>query len=123
MKKILLIDDNADFCLMIAKQLAGAGYEVESAFDAEAAMNAISSEQAFHAIIVDFWLGKENSLPILDRLSEKQMNTPVILVSGGDGKMSLEATKAVGDLSGVRHFLQKPFSKDELASVLASLDS
>lgn len=66
------------------------------------------------AIILDYFLGQENGLDILDRLRLNKHNHPVIVISG---VVDLEMT--VGFLKRrVFGFLEKPISLTELESLL-----
>lgn len=103
------------------KVLTKAGYDVDAVNDLPSAMERIESKTPYFSVIVDFWLGKTDAVPILDEIAISMPQVPVILVSGGGRGVSLENTKAIGDISGVVSFLDKPFERRELLDVLNSL--
>jgi two-component system phosphate regulon response regulator OmpR len=121
MPRILLIDDDVVFCRTVTKVLTKAGYDVDAVNDLPSAMERVEGEGPYFSVIVDFWLGQTDAVPILDEIAASMPQVPVILVSGGGGGVSLENTKAIGDISGVVSFLDKPFERQELLDVLNSL--
>lgn len=121
MPKVLLIDDDVEFCIMLSRVMAKAGYDVETVNDLRIALGCIERKDDYFAVIVDFWLGRCDAVPVLDAIVQFMPGVPVILVSGGGGSFSLENTKAIGDVSGVVSFLDKPFAKNDLLKVLNSL--
>ncbi|WP_394178311.1 response regulator [Yoonia maritima] len=121
MKSILLIDDDPGISDLIVKMLNNSDYEVHVVETEAAAIDMINGPTEFDVAVVDFWLGFEDSTGLLDLLAAKRPNVPSVLISGGDGKFSIESTHAVGQISGAIHFLQKPFRKAELMNVLNSI--
>jgi DNA-binding NtrC family response regulator len=121
MAAILLIDDDVDFCDVTKRMLTKAGYEVKAINDLRRSLDCIEKRKPYSAIIVDFWMGGLDTVPVLDAIAEKMPDVPVVLISGGGGKLSIESTKAIGEVSGTVRFLQKPFRKDELLDVLSSV--
>jgi DNA-binding NtrC family response regulator len=120
MAAILLIDDDLGFCDMTKRMLHKAGYEVKAINDLRRSLECIEKKKPYSAIIVDFWLGSDDTVPVLDAIAEKMPDVPVVLISGG-GKFSIEITKAIGEVSGTVRFLQKPFRKIELLKILSSV--
>lgn len=121
MPKVLLIDDDVEFCITISRVLGKAGYDIKTVNDLSTALACIERNDDYFAVIVDFWLGQSDAVPVLDAIAKFMLGVPVILVSGGGGSFSLENTKAIGDVSGVACFLDKPFEKTDLLKALNAL--
>jgi two-component system phosphate regulon response regulator OmpR len=120
-KRVLLIEDDPQVRRTIVGFLQSGEFRVQEADSAEAAIKIICSGTQFDVGVVDFWLGHGNAVPLLDLIREKLPSIPLILISGGGGNLDLEATRAVGEISGVTLFLQKPFRKSELIDAIASI--
>ncbi|KJZ20770.1 response regulator [Loktanella sp. S4079] len=121
MKSILLIDDDPNISTLIVKMMDGSDYTVKVTSNEAEAVEFINSSENFDVALVDFWLGYDNATGLLDLLATKRPDVPAVLISGGDGKFSIESTHAVGQISGAVHFLQKPFRKNELMNILKSI--
>lgn len=120
-KKILLVDDDPDIRAMICAFLAPKEYEITQAEDVSAALHELSRGQTFDLAILDFWLGKDHAVSIIDSIRSKASDIPVMVISGGNGSMDLEITAAISDASGALAFLQKPFRKADLIGAVAKL--
>ena len=121
MKTILLVDDDPEVRKIVTRFDENSGYDVYSADSVANALASIESGKVFSAAIIDFWLGQTNAVDLLDTLNEKLPGVPVLMISGGGGNISLETTQAVGTISGVTQFLQKPFRKSELLEALENI--
>ena len=119
-KRILLVDDDPEIRAMIVAFLASTDCEITEAPDVASAKDALSSDQSFDLAIIDFWLGKHHAVSIIDLIQCDTTGVPVIVISGGNGRMDLEKTQAISDVSGAIVFLQKPFRKSDLLNAVAS---
>ncbi|MGC9419348.1 MAG: response regulator [Rhodovulum sp.] len=119
MPRIAVIDDEPEFLDLLPRLLAGSGFEVDCAATPEAFF-ALLAQAPYDAVLVDFWLGHDTALGVLDRLAAEARDLPVILVSGGGGGHSAEMAEALGHVSGVAAFLHKPFRRDELLRTLTA---
>ncbi|TCP43157.1 response regulator [Rhodovulum marinum] len=117
MPRIAVIDDEPEFLDLLPPLLAGSGVQVDCARTPEAFF-ALLAQARYDAVLVDFWLGGETSLGVLDRIAAEAGDLPVILVSGGGGGHSAEMAEALGHVSGVAVFLHKPFRREELLRAL-----
>lgn len=118
MKTVLLIDDDFEFRNLFQMFLEGTEFDLQFSQDMEAAIKFAESGVVCDVAVVDFWLGTQNSVPLLKFFSKNFSNTSLILVSGGGGPLDLESTDAIGALSGARYFLQKPFRRSDLIEAL-----
>lgn len=113
-KRVLLVEDDSDLLKIIAAFLSSAGYDVVDADNSSTALNSLSNDKPFDVAIVDFWLGKEHAVSIMDAIKSNGFAVPIIIISGGNESMALESTEAIADISGAASFLKKPFEKSAL---------
>ncbi|MGB5546580.1 MAG: sigma-54 dependent transcriptional regulator, partial [Polyangiales bacterium] len=94
------------------------GYRVEVAGSAEIALEKLAT-QSFDAILLDVQLPGIDGLAMLDELHEREITTPVIMMSGhATIEVALEATRR-----GADDFIEKPIGSDRLMlSVKRSLE-
>ena len=79
--KILFVDDDKDWRLMVATWLGDAGYEVVTAADATEAMTK-GAGAALGLIILDLDLAGEDGLVLMQFMKQNHPGTPVILFTG-----------------------------------------
>ena len=119
-KRVLLVDDDPDIRTMIATMLSQNAYDISEADSVASAANTLASSAPFDLVILDFWLGNDHSVSIMDTISSNGYNIPIVMISGGNRSMDLEATEAVSNISGAAVFLQKPFGKATLLEAVSS---
>jgi len=105
---ILLVDDDADLCALIADVLSGSGFAVESVHDGRRGL-ARALEGSFDLILLDVML------PVLDgfealRQLRRRSAVPVIMLTA----RSAEHDRVVGLNAGADDYLPKPFGSEEL---------
>ena len=108
---ILVVEDEEKLRRVVELQLKAAGFEVEQAGSAEAAMRL-----ADHAdvILTDLRLPGISGLELLANLRRQDSHTPVVVMTAfGSIETAVEAMKA-----GAVDFLPKPFSLDHLMAVV-----
>ena len=109
--KILLVEDEPDLRRTLVEFLANQLYEVSVAEDVQTALEKLSAASGYDLAVVDFWLGAESAISVLDQINRNEPAFPIIVISGGNKMMDLETTQAIADVSGAVTFLQKPFGK------------
>jgi two-component system phosphate regulon response regulator OmpR len=119
-KRILVVDDDPSIREMIASFLEALDYEIIEATDVASAMHELSKDAPFDLVILDFWLGKNHAVSIMDSIAFEGRDLPLIIISGGNGRMDLEKTEAISDVSGAIVFLPKPFHKAKFMDVVTS---
>ena len=119
-KRILLVEDDPDILDLVSSFLAAEDYELIMADSVEQALDELSKPPAFDLAILDFWLGRDHAVAIMDALRANGRDLPVIIISGGNSRMDLEATEAISAISGAVVFLQKPFRKGVLQDAVAT---
>lgn len=115
---VLIIDDSAELRSVLETILPFGGYSVLCAATGEAGL-ALASEQRPDLIMVDLELPDTNGLRILEELNAWGLTVPTIMMTG----YGLEGVAARALRLGVRDYLIKPFTTDEvLASVERALN-
>lgn len=117
---ILLVDDDPDIRVLIAAILSPLEANVVQASTVSEALTLLSSSQPLDLAILDFWLGKQHAVSIMDSITATRQDLPIIMISGGNRTVDLEVTEAISKISGAVTFLQKPFQKATLIEAVAS---
>ena len=119
MSKLLLVEDNPALGDLYTKFLAE--HNVSWVVSVTEALTAISSSETYDAAIINFWLGTETAIPVLEEFRSRFPIVPVILISGGSESVSPETTRAASAISGHTLFLMKPFTRSELLDAVRSV--
>ena len=107
--KILVVDDDTSFCIMLKTFLQKKGYEVTNAFNARDAKEAIENT-IFDVVLTDIRLPDSDGLDILKSVKKVALSTQVILMTGyTDIKAAVNAMK-----SGAYDYVGKPINPDEI---------
>ena len=111
--KILAIDDEQVILSSIKKLCTAEGWNVETAMDASLALEMLN-ETSYNLVICDIMMPQMDGFEFLEELRIKEIKTPVIITTGFS-----TVENAVKSLyNGAIDFLPKPFSYDELISVI-----
>ncbi len=111
---ILIVDDEADICELVAGLLQDEGYGTRTARDSDAALNEIKSRRP-NLVFLDIWLqgSRLDGLQLLDSVKEIHPELPVVMISGhGNIETAVAAIKR-----GAYDFIEKPFKADRLVLV------
>lgn len=114
MARILLVDDDSAIRRILSLLLNQAGHDVALAASEAEALEELGNGEAADICILDFWLGKDNSLKLMDNIRQIQPNVPILFLSGGNETVPLEATTALAEMQGASEFLYKPISAEAL---------
>ena len=113
MKRILVIDDDLGVRLFLTKLLETAGYEVVSADEAEAGLEAAWSQRP-DLVITDFDMPVYNGLRAIRMFhADPSLQIPVIIVSGVADESVVEF--------GANAFFPKPVNSELLLAKVAEL--
>jgi two-component system response regulator HydG len=109
MAKILVVDDDSTFCIMLKTFLSRNGHEVKEAFSFEEAARLIKGE-SFDVLLSDFRLPDHSGMDILAEAKRKSSETIVILMTGyADIRVAVSAIK-----KGAYEYVTKPINPDEI---------
>lgn len=113
MNKILIVDDDPTFSLMLKSYLTNKGFEVTEVFTATKALKSVK-EQKFNVILTDFRLPDFDGLELISEIQKIITNVPVILMTRyGDIRSAVNAIK-----SGAYDYITKPISPDDLLTII-----
>ena len=107
MKKILIIEDEANISDFIKMELEYEGYEVFICEDGKSGLESALNNE-FDLIILDLMLPIISGLEVCRRLKRKK-NTPIIMLSAKDDVMD----KVAGLQIGADDYITKPFAIEE----------
>lgn len=113
MKRILIIEDDAQIAEIEKDYLEMSGYSVFLAGDGDTGLERIRKEK-FDLVVLDIMLPGRDGFSILSEISEEK-DFPVIVVSAKDEEFS----KVKGLGLGADDYMTKPFSMAELVARVA----
>ena len=107
--RILVVEDEVNLNDIIVKKLKLEHYGVDSCFDGKEALDYIFSAE-YDVILLDIMLPKLDGFEVLKRIRNKNIKTPVLLLTARDGIED----RVQGLDFGADDYLVKPFAFDEL---------
>jgi len=115
MAKVMVVDDAYSELKLMESILKSAGHEVVSLIDGEALEDKLSTERP-DVLLLDIVMPKRNGYEILRALRKdaRTKTTPVVLVSS----KNQESDRMWGKRQGADEYLAKPFTSDQLLSVV-----
>ena len=115
MAKVMVVDDAYSELKLMESILKSAGHEVVSLMDGEALEEKLSTERP-DVLLLDIVMPKRNGYEILRALRKdaRTKTTPVVLVSS----KNQESDRAWGKRQGADEYLGKPFTSDQLLTVV-----
>ncbi|MCG8466943.1 MAG: sigma-54 dependent transcriptional regulator [Gemmatimonadetes bacterium] len=116
--KVLLIDDEQSIIETLSILLKKEGFEVLSALSGTEGLERFGETQP-DLVLTDVRMPKVSGVDVLEAIRERDPTTPVVLMTA---QASLQSAIQAVNL-GATHYVQKPFSNDELVTILRrSLD-
>ena len=109
-EQILIIDDDNDILELLEYSLSNAGYEVIGFLNTKHVRRQILSEEKINLIIMDRSLPDIEGSLYIEMLRNKNINIPVIFVSGKDSLRDIKD----GLTKGADDYITKPFDMEEL---------
>lgn len=114
-KKILIIDDDLDMCLVLSKFLVRNGYDTDTANSGAKGITKFK-EDNFDIVICDFRLGDRDGKDILKEIKSIAPDTIVLIITGySDIKVAVDVIKM-----GAYDYITKPLIPDEVLNVLSA---
>ena len=114
--RLLIVEDEKELCDTVAKSLYGAGYEVDTCYDGDEALDYILSDD-YDLIVLDLNLPGTDGMDILRELRKKNEETKVLILSA----RSQIADKVEGLDAGANDYMEKQFHLQELEARIRSL--
>jgi two-component system OmpR family response regulator len=114
--RILVVEDDKKIASLLVRGMEQAGFAVDHAEEGEDALHLALSE-SYDAAIIDVMLPKLDGLTIIERMRQRKILTPVIVLSA---KRSVD-DRVRGLQTGGDDYLVKPFSFSELLARVHAL--
>jgi two-component system response regulator HydG len=116
MAKILVVDDDSTFCIMLKTFLSRKGHDVAEAFSFEEAMRLFKIND-FDVVLTDFRLPDSSGLELLKEVKNTKPETGVIIMTGyADIRMAVKTVKI-----GAYDYVAKPINPDEILLTIENL--
>ncbi len=113
MKKILIVDDEANMRLVLKAMLRKEGYDVATAENGLEALGVLKDHDVA-VVVSDLKMPKLDGMGLLDRVVEDYPSTPVIMITAhGTVATAVDAMK-----KGAFDYITKPFDQDDLKRVV-----
>ena len=109
MKRVLIVEDNADLALGLKRNLEHEGHHAAVADTAAAAL-ALAQSEVPDLVVLDLGLPDHDGYWVLERLRDAGCQSPVLILSA----RGLEADKVRGFRLGADDYVTKPFGVVEL---------
>ena len=114
--KILIIEDDAHILSFLTRGFSEDGHLVESSRDGKEG-EYMANTNTYDIIVLDWMLPEKNGLEILQHLRNKQIKTPIIMLTAKDETEDKVAALRVG----ADDYLSKPFAYEELLARVMAL--
>jgi two-component system response regulator HydG len=112
-KKILIIDDDADLCTLLAKYLSKKGFDTDTAHSGSKGIDKFAKDK-FDVVICDYRLGDMEGSQVLSTLRAQNPAAKILMITGySDIKTAVEVIKL-----GAFDYIVKPLIPDEVLNVL-----
>ena len=114
-ERILIVDDEAGVRSALSGVLRDEGYAVDAVESGEACLDRLLRVN-YDVIVLDIWLPGMDGLVTLQKLQERHVDAPVIMISGhGNIESAVRAIKM-----GAFDFVEKPLSLDKTVLVVSN---
>jgi chemosensory pili system protein ChpA (sensor histidine kinase/response regulator) len=117
-RNVLVIEDDKIMGQMVAEILSDLGFEVTTATNGMAAFEKLR-QRSIDFIVLDILLPEMDGFEIYSRLQANQdtQHIPVLIITAWADERHMQQAAQLG----IRHFLAKPFTEDELVREILSL--
>jgi len=116
-RKLLLVDDDEIFCLVLQTALQKRGFEVHTALSLQQAKESAPRVMPDYAI-VDLRIAEESGLPMVEFLRQLNAQMHILMLTGyASIATAVEAIKL-----GATHYLTKPADADQIMAAFARIE-
>lgn len=115
-KRVLIVDDEADICLLLSGLLRRLGYQPTCAHFLEEGRRCLRSQQ-FDAVFLDLNLPDGLGFDLLPTIKTTHNETKVIMISAFDGN----AERSRATEQGADYFIGKPFTRKSVEQALQAI--
>lgn len=114
--RILIIEDDKDLCALMALNLEGEGYTVDTCQEGDDGLR-IMRERAHDLVLLDRMLPRLDGLTLLKTARQEGISTPVLIITAlGSLPQVVEGLDC-----GADDYLEKPFAVDELLARIRAI--
>lgn len=114
--RLLVIEDDCKIASFVINGLKQAGFAAEHAADGEEGLH-LASTRLYDAAVVDIMLPRLDGVSLIEKLRQRRINTPVIVLSA---KRSVD-DRIRGLQAGGDDYMVKPFAFSELLARVQAL--
>ncbi|MBQ7541986.1 MAG: response regulator transcription factor [Clostridia bacterium] len=114
--KLLLAEDTRDLNRSVTVLFEMQGYDVDSAFDGEQALEFLKND-SYDCVVLDIMMPKVDGYGVLAEMRRRHISTPVLLLTA---KAEIE-DRVSGLDAGADDYLPKPFASKELLARIRAL--
>jgi two-component system nitrogen regulation response regulator NtrX len=112
---VLIVDDEAGVRSALSGVLRDEGYIVEAVDSGEACLERVN-RGSYDVIVLDIWLPGIDGLVTLEKLRDRRVDAPVVMISGhGNIESAVRAVKL-----GAYDFVEKPLSLEKTVLVIGN---
>lgn len=113
MKRILVIDDDAQLRQMLTTLLTRKGFQVKTAENGKAGLD-LAQRHRFDLVITDIFMPEKEGLETIQEFRQRFAGTPLIAISGGSKAFPIGNFLNVARQLGAVACLEKPFPMETL---------
>ena len=121
-RRVMVVDDDADFVNVARSMLEAGGYEVDVAYNGSECLEKLQASRP-DLVLLDIMMSTwSEGFEVADKLRDLAPGkpVPVILVSSLDLKSDLEGTPGIQSMLPVRACLVKPVQRERLLAQVAA---
>ena len=112
---VLVVDDEAGVRSALSGVLRDEGYQVDAVESGEACLDRVA-RAPYDVIVLDIWLPGLDGLATLERLRQRHVDAPIVMISGhGNIESAVRAIKM-----GAFDFVEKPLSLEKTVLVVGN---
>ncbi len=115
-RRVLIVDDETDICLLLSGLLRRLGYQPSCAHFIEEGRKLLSS-QHFDAVFLDLNLPDGLGFDLLTLIRQQHAKTKIIMISAFDG----QAERRRATEEGADYFIGKPFTRLSVETALQTI--
>ena len=120
-KRILIVDDEKDVGRTFKMILENYGFEIDFFTDPAMALETFKPN-LYHLIILDIRMAEINGFELYDKLKSMDPNIKTLFITALNSVEPYNTRNSkVYPLSGVRHFIKKPVSSEDLLGQVYSM--
>ena len=120
-KRMLIVDDEKDIGRTLQLMLENYGFDVDCFTDPALALEKFKPN-LYHLIILDIRMAEINGFELYEKLRSKDSKIKTLFITALNSVEPYNTrNRKVYPLKGVRHFMKKPVSSDELLEQVYSM--